>query len=330
MLGKMEIHLFGCKDTTQQVANFLRRHGIDIHLVTISKELAVKNDVAGYVELSDHSESFKSIYVAKSYNLAADADRAFFSESQNLRIGFCVGWQRLIPKYLLERFSLGVHGMHGSARDLPFGKGRSPMNWAIIEGRKFFTTNLFRYSDGVDDGPVVAKSSFSINETDTAETLHYKNSLSMCHIVKNNLDDLLSGNVSYIPQNVINGDSFYPKRAPADGIVDWRDDVINIDRLVRAVAPPFFGAIAYLRGEILQIKRASVFYTDIEGHPFLKAKFGEILEVFHNKKFIVRCSGGVLIVHEYEGAKISTSDIFDVAESPYRRFNRNVYGFFDN
>ena len=326
----MEIYLFGCKDTTQHVACFLRRSDIDIHLVTISKELAMKNDVAGYVELSKHSELFKSIYVAKSYNLSASEDKIFFDEKQDLGIGFCIGWQRLIPKYLLEKFTLGVHGMHGSARDLPFGKGRSPMNWAIIEDRKFFTTNLFRYSDGIDDGPVVAKSCFSINGSDTAETLHYKNALSMCHIIKNNLDGLIDGSANYIPQNISDGDSFYPKRVPTDGVIDWRDDIENIERLVRAVAPPFFGALAYFRGEIIKVYRASVFYTDIEPHPFRDANFGETLDVFPNKKILVRCSGGVLIIHDYEGPEISVGDVFDTAESPFRRFTRNSYGFFDN
>ena len=46
--------------------------------------------------------------------------------------------KRLIPIDILEQFSVGAFGMHGSSMDLPLGRGRSPLNWSLIEGRKFF------------------------------------------------------------------------------------------------------------------------------------------------------------------------------------------------
>ena len=325
----MNIVLFGCKDTTLLVAKFLIRNGVSINLVTISPDIAEKNDVAGYVELSKFPEVFSETYTAKSYNLSSTEDKKFFESNGSYPLGFCVGWQRVIPGYVLENFPSGVHGMHGSARDLPYGKGRSPMNWALIEGRKFFTTNLFRYIDGVDNGPIVAKSRFSINSSDTAETLHYKNAISMCQIIKDNLEALLDGKSNYTSQDMNDGESFYPKRTRQDGLIDWRDDIQNIERLVRAVAPPFYGAIALSHGFETRIFRASVFYTDLETHPFLSSVFGQVLEIFPSGKFLVRCSGGVLLVHEASSANFSVGDCFDSVESPFKRFQRNIYGFFD-
>jgi methionyl-tRNA formyltransferase len=326
----MRIVLFGCKDTTLLVAKFLFRNDISIDLVTVCRDIAEKNDVAGYIDLTEYPDIFSTIFVAKSYNLSSPEDKEFFETKGKCRLGFCVGWQRLIPSYVLDKFQNGVHGMHGSARDLPYGKGRSPMNWALIEDRKFFTTNLFRYVDGIDNGPVVAKSHFSINSSDTSETLHYKNALSMCKIIKDNLVALFEGSVCYTSQDTKEGESFYPKRVRQDGLIDWRDDIHNIERLVRAVAPPFYGAIALLDGLELIFHRASIFYTDIESHPFFSARLGQILEVFPNGKFLVRCSGGVLIVHEASGIQLSVGDCLDSVESPFGRFQRNIYGFFDN
>ena len=325
----MKVVLFGCKDTTLQVARFLCRQNVDIYSVTISKEVANQNDVAGYVDLSEFPEFFKKIYYAESYGLKGERDISFFEDELPANIGFCVGWQRLIPGHVLKKFPLGVHGMHGSARDLPFGKGRSPMNWALIEGRSFFFTNLFRYLEGVDNGPVVAKSCFSINFCDTSESLHFKNALSMCYIIKDNIESMLSGEANFIVQDVSKGESFYPKRLPSDGAIDFRDDIYNIDRLIRAVAPPFHGATCLIGGAIIRVFRAGIFYTDVERHPFLSSKFGEILEIFYNNKFLVRCSGGVILVHEHSADGLKVGDSFEITESPYRRFNRNVYGFFD-
>ena len=325
----MEVCLFGCKDTTLHVAKFLYSKGADINLITIDDKLSAKNQVAGYLNLLEHRKLFKSVYVAKSYSLKDSEDKKFF-ESHNFNApGFCIGWQRLIPEYVLEKFEFGVHGMHGSARDLPFGKGRSPMNWSIIEGRTFFYTNLFKYQPGVDDGPIVDRAVFSINAADTAETMHYKNVLSMCNIIDKNFEKLISGNVFYKSQNNNQGDSFYPKRSPKDGIIDWRDSVDNIDKLIRAVSPPFHGAIAFNKSQETLIYRASIFFTDIEDHPFIESSIGEIVDVFPSNKFLVRCSNGVLIVHEYSGPTPQATDCFLCQESPFTRFSRNEYGFFD-
>lgn len=329
MRTKKRIVLFGCKDTTLLLGRFLCRYDIEIHLVTISEGLAIKNRVAGYIDLSKFRDFYKTIYVASSYALTSDDDKLFFDSNTQAAVAFCVGWQRLIPAHVLNKFPLGVHGMHGSARDLPYGKGRSPMNWALIEGRKFFFTNLFKYTEGVDDGPVLAKSCFSINSSDTAETLHYKNVLSMCYIVRDNIENIIDNSALYITQNSRSGQSFYPKREPSDGIIDWKDDIYNVDRLVRAVAPPFYGALSSINGAEIRILRAGIFYTDIENHPFLHSRFGEILEIFPSNKFLVRCSGGVLLVHEYEGLDVCIGETFDQLGSPFSRFQRNVYGFFD-
>ncbi len=323
-----DIVLFGCKDTTLHTARFLRGLNLKIHLVTISPKVAGDNQVAGYENLTMNHNLFESIYVARSYSLQ-EVDIAAVKKIKNLKLGFSIGWQRLIPRTLLSAFSVGVFGMHGSARDLPFGKGRSPMNWALIEGRKLFHTNLFMYDAGVDNGPVLDSKTFSINETDTAETLHYKNTLSMCYLIKTNLEDLLNGNFQTHAQSLVAGESFYPKRSPADGAIDWRDDIYNIERLIRAVTKPFDGAFSFLEGKKIIIERAAIFYTDIENHQFKSTHFGKILDVFPNGKFLIRCSSGVLIVHKYEGTKPTVGSFFQVSENPFKRFSRNEYGFFD-
>ena len=60
-----------------------------------------------------------------------------------------------------------------------------------------------------------------------------------------------------------------------------------------------------------------------------KGQSGKVLDVFPNKKFLVRCSGGVLLIHSYDGVTPSVGSCFDVTNSPFENFKRNVYGFFD-
>ena len=102
----------------------------------------------------------------------------------------------------------------------------------------------------------------------------------MCNLIKSNLQDLVSGNFQIYSQSLLDGESFYPKRSPADGSIDWRDDIYNIERLIRAVTKPFDGAFSIIKGEKIIIERASIFYTDIENHPFKNTKFGKMLKHF--------------------------------------------------
>lgn len=182
----MQIYLFGCKDTTLHLTKFFADNNVKVNLVTISPTMGESQSVAGYTDLTSYSELYETIYVAESYALKNQNDINYFQTDSKASIGFCIGWQRLIPGVILNSIKHGVYGMHGSARDLPFGKGRSPMNWAIIEGRRYFHTNLFKYKVGVDNGPIVDKRTFSINYFDSAETLHYKNTLAMCDLILEN------------------------------------------------------------------------------------------------------------------------------------------------
>ena len=325
-----DVVLFGCKDTSLVMARHLKSEfeSIRINLVTISPETATKNRVAGYVDLTKHSALFSAIFIAGNYSLS-DLEPDEISGLTRSNFGLCIGWQRLIPARLLQRFKTGVFGMHGSARDLPFGKGRSPMNWAILEGRQSFHTNLFKYEAGIDNGPILDSSTFSITSHDTAETLHFKNTLSMFRLVKRNYESLVSGKIQLREQARLGGESFYPKRTKNDGLIDWRDDIHNIERLIRAVSAPFHGAFSFLQQNRFVIERASIFYTDLEDHPYRLSCPGEVLAVFENQKFLVRCSGGVLIIHEFEGVAPKIGMIFQESLSPFLKFDRNEYGFFD-
>lgn len=156
-----------------------------------------------------------------------------------------------------------------------------------------------------------------------------KNTLSMCCLIERNLKRLAKGDANFQHQQIKDGESFYPKRSPTDGLVDWDDDIFNIERLVRAVSPPFYGAPSFFNNQEIRLFRASVFYTDVEQHPFLESAFGEVVDVFPNNKFLVRCSGGVLIVHDYEGCPPRKGSRFTKQEPPLKKFQRNPYGFFD-
>jgi methionyl-tRNA formyltransferase len=244
-------------------------------------------------------------------------------------LAFVIGWQRLIPSNVLDFIRIGAFGMHGSAENLPKGRGRSPMNWSILEGRTEFYTNLFRYDPGIDSGAILDTFKFTIRPEDTAETLHFKNALAMKRLIVKNLPALCEKRFSLKPQSD-EAPTFYPKRNPEDSVIDWRTDLTQIERFIRAVAPPFNGAFTCVRGENVTINRAAIFERDDVEYGQTGSAHGSVLEVFPNGKWLVRCIGGILLVHEHVAPfALKPGDLCVSPVAHIREFPRNEKGFYD-
>jgi len=292
----IDIAVAGCKDTTLELMNALTEMGFKPGLLlTIDAELAHRNKVAGYTDLKRYAAD-KNIecYSCSSYSLNDPGDVEALS-AYNIKILLVNGWQRLIPVWLLNKLQIGAFGMHGSSRALPYGRGRSPMNWSLIQNKKLFITNLFKYDPGVDDGDIVGTIVFDINEHDDARTMHYKNTLSMIKLLKDNLPGMLSNRYNLQTQ-LDTSVSYYPKRTEEDGIIFWHLDTEEIYNLIRAVTKPFSGAFTFLSDEKIIIWKANPFDSRLFD-PYIQP--GTVLHVFLNGDFIVKTGNGSIIVSDY-------------------------------
>lgn len=317
------IAIFGCKETSKFIIESLTI----AHIITISPQLGSKNQVADYCDLTEIANSLKiSLYQAESYALKSEKDINYIT-SLNIDIAFVIGWQRLLPEKILNSFSIGAFGMHGSSMNLPLGRGRSPMNWSIIEGKKVFYTNLFKYDAGIDSGDIVDTFKFNITDKDTAETMHLKNTLAMNYLIKRNIGLLTSNKIVYKKQRDIQP-SYYPKRTPEDGIIDWQQDVYFIERFIRAVTKPFDGAFSYINNEKVIIYSAQVF--DHNDFGYENELEGKIVEVFPKEKFLIKCFSGLLLVNEYLAQQpIKKGMVFNNGNKEIKIFTLNKYGNHD-
>ena len=287
----------GCKNTTLECMSRIIKLGYKIDsLITLSYEQGRKAEVAGYCDLRHFAyENGIEIYYPHKYSLLDDNDRQNIT-AMNLDLLLVIGWQRLIPDWLLKSLSIGAFGMHGSSEPLPAGRGRSPLNWSLIQDKKRFITHLIRYKPEVDNGDIIDIMVFDITPFDTCHTLHLKNMVSMSRLLEIYLPSLLDGSDRAIPQSD-KGASYYPKRTPDDGIIDWNQSSLEIYNLVRAVTFPFYGAFSFLGDDKVTIWQAIPFDYKIR-YPDRFA--GEIVEVFCNGQFVVNTGDASLLVLEYE------------------------------
>ncbi len=91
--------------------------------------------IAGYADLAAFAiEHDINLYRPRTYSLNNEEDQSNILRFK-IDLLIVIGWQRLIPDWFLNSLSIGAFGMHGSSEPLPKGRGRSPMNWGLIEGK---------------------------------------------------------------------------------------------------------------------------------------------------------------------------------------------------
>lgn len=270
--------------------------GINIdYFVCLTPEQGKKFNISGYFDYRPMAKKYSiPVYIPERYDMKSDADLTFFKE-HNFDLLIQGGWQRLFPEDILETLNIGAIGVHGSADLLPKGRGRSPLNWSLIEDKKRFIIHYFIIKAGVDDGDVFTYKDFDINEFDDIETLYYKNALVTRSVLLEYIPKLLAGDYSVVPQ--IGEPSYYPKRTPADGKIDWEKmDVHQIYNFIRAQTKPYPGAFGDFNGGAYKIWKARVFDTRMI---YPEMKYGDVVETF-NDKILINCRGGLLLVDEYE------------------------------
>ncbi len=292
-----KLGIAGCKNTTVDLISALLDSGFSIDcVITISPDKAEQQSVAGYVDLRPFlDEKGIKYYVAEKYSLLSERDEANIT---GLGLGalLCMGWQRLIPEWLLSQLSAGAFGMHGSNKPLPHGRGRSPMNWSLIQNKKMFFTHLFKYNPGVDDGDIVAYQLFDITPFDNAHTMHLKNLTAMVQLLERELPNILQGEVKTYPQKNVEP-SFYPKRTEEDGQIFWDDSSEDIYNLCRAVTKPFHGAFSFVNGKKIRIWKCQPFDSHLRWD---HAENGEICAIFSDQSFVVKTGDLSILVTEFE------------------------------
>ena len=223
-----------------------------------------------------------------------EEDIEFFSE-ENFDLMIVGGWQRLFPESVLDTLKIGAIGGHGSSDFLPKGRGRSPLNWSLIEGKKRFILQWFLIEPGIDDGKIFASADFDILPSDTIKTLYQKNSIVTKLALMENIPRLLNGSCEFKEQ--LGVPSYYPKRSPEDGFINWEEmDVWEIANLIRALTKPYPGAYGFLGQKQYRIWRSQVFDTRIK---YPEAGYGQVVDKY-GEDLIINCRGGLLLVDEYQ------------------------------
>ena len=201
---------------------------------------------------------------------------------------FSFYYRQLLGEALLATASGVAYNMHGSL--LPKYRGRAPVNWAVLNGERESGATLHAMTTLADAGGIVDAQAVPVLGDDTAIEVFRKVSVAAELILARALPGLLAGTTVLQTQRLDQG-SYFGRRTPADGAINWQLGVAAVHNLVRSVAPPYPGAYAQAAGLALRILRTLPAEGPRAARAELRLVDGEVQAV---------CPDGTLRLLEFE------------------------------
>jgi methionyl-tRNA formyltransferase len=204
---------------------------------------------------------------------------------------FVVGWSQLVRNPFIGLAGEGVFGMHPTL--LPRHRGRAPIPWAILTGLARTGVTLFEIVDATaDSGAIVGQVTLDVSPDETATTLFARIADAHVELTREFVPQLIARTAPRIPQDPIRA-SAWPKRTPADGIIDWETRARYLYDWVRAQTRPYPGAFTFLGEEKVIVWGARPVELD------LTAPAGTIVDL-RPEGPVVACGEGGLVLEEIQ------------------------------
>ncbi len=171
------------------------------------------------------------------------------------RVIYSFYYRSLLPNEVLGLAPMGAYNLHGSL--LPRYRGRAPVNWMLVNGEREAGVTLHHMVARADAGDIVAQHAVEIGDHDTALTLYGKLVALGAALIREYHPLIALGRAPRIAQELAKG-SYYGRRRPEDGRIDWRWPARRVFNLVRAVTHPYPGAFCFAAGRKLFIWEAGI------------------------------------------------------------------------
>jgi methionyl-tRNA formyltransferase len=244
-----------------------------------------KSAVKEFAELS-------SLNILQPENLK---DSGFISDLKKLNADlFIVVAFRMLPEVVWKIPSIGTINLHASL--LPNYRGAAPINHAIINGEKITGVTTFFINEKIDMGNILLREAIQIFPFENAGDIHDRLKKAGAGLVIRTIEEIAENRIMPLPQSqIINPAESYkpaPKIYPENCIIDWNNNSVKINNLIRGLSPS--------PGARSSLKKDSITYSfkifeslpEISEHKF---KPGKIIS--DGKQFLkVACKDGFISI----------------------------------
>ena len=295
----MKVGVIGAVGSTALTIKKLLAHGAKISGV-LGHEPKLKGRVSGLNDL--RSLCFELNLDYKPYTNINNIELIQWFKEMDLDVIFAVGFSQLLKEEWFKIAKKGCIGFHPTR--LPNGRGRAPIAWMILKKESGAAT-FFKMGLGTDDGPIYIQEFFELDESDDVESLLPKIQNAICTALDKLIPNLLAGNWDVIAQNEMEA-TYYAKRDPIDGFINWHLSAIEIDRLIKATTNPYPGAFSFFRGKIVKIWK-----SEIEEKNKITGVTGRVLSINENEEYLIQCGDGCIWIKKitiYSDEKLKIGD----------------------
>lgn len=193
---------------------------------------------------------------------------------------------RMLPKEVWSIPPKGTFNLHASL--LPNYRGAAPINWAVINQETKTGLTTFMIDEEIDTGNLLLQTTVSIDQRETAGSLHDSLATLGGDLVVQTLDKIAHG-ITPTPQKKNGSEKEAPKLNKLNTRINWSNSLDEIDALIRGLSPYPVAWTEFVQEEkILPMK---IYASEIEltQHNFSLNQLvveGKQLKVAHTNGFL--------------------------------------------
>ena len=292
-----KVVLAGSVASSRATLEKLIEHGMLI-VGVLGLEPANAASVSGHVRLDDVCAKHRIPYLGFQKINSPEVTEQLRAWAPDLF--FVVGLSQLVGKPLLGIPKRACVGFHPTK--LPAGRGRAPLAWLVMETKQG-AANFFEMGEGTDDGPILVQETFEVTTEDNAGSVAEKINQAIKQALDHWLPRLKTG--EWTPRQQDHSlASWYGKRAPEDGWIDWSASADSIDRLIRASSSPHPGAYTFWGEQKLMIWQSS-----LERKLRYRGVTGRLLLADKKRGLLVQTGSGLIWINQIENNLRQTVDL---------------------
>jgi methionyl-tRNA formyltransferase len=167
-------------------------------------------------------------------------------------LGVVAAYGRLLPREVFDLPAQGCINVHASL--LPRHRGAAPIQWAILCGDGETGVSIMRIAEELDAGDVFLQRAIPLRADHTGGSLAADLATLGAAALADAIDGIREGRLPARPQPS-EGVTFAPRIERAHARLDWTQEAVTLERVVRAMAPAP-SAFTTIDGKTLKVHRA--------------------------------------------------------------------------
>lgn len=206
-------------------------------------------------------------------------------------LNISVSYDQLLRRPIIETARRGFVNFH--AGKLPRYRGRSVINWAIINGESEIGLTAHYMDAGIDTGDILLQRTLPIAWTDMYGDVLSNVVAAFPHLVADTVRLIATGEAERRPQSDQVG-TYFSAREEGDEWLDWSDSSYSLYNKIRAITRPGPGARTLIGTQVVTIWRA---FYDISWPKYM-ATPGQVVGRRPAEGVLVKTGDSTLLVQE--------------------------------